>query len=157
MSFAFPRLFIFNISAIGSCTEHDFLEHFLSSLKLQSNGILKIANMQSLTSGNDVQQLCQQSLQSNEEIFQILASSNNVKIERIISTGQTTPQDQIYDQETHEYVVLLQGHAKVTLVDENKTIELKSGDAINIPAHQRHVVSYTSSEPPCIWLAIHYN
>lgn len=77
-----------------------------------------------------------------------------VHIERILSAGHTTPEYQWYDQEMDEWVMLVQGSAKLFFAD-NEEITLKSGDYIFIPAHQKHRVTYTSSDPSCIWLAIH--
>lgn len=88
------------------------------------------------------------------EIFEAIASSPDVLIERIISTGQTTPMGQWYDQDRDEWVILLQGEAEITYSDGSR-IKLTSGDYVMIPAHQQHRVDYTSSEPPCIWLAVH--
>lgn len=91
-----------------------------------------------------------------EEYFEPLVSGDNVLIERIISAGQTTPVGEWYDQERDEWVILLQGEARVGYTD-GSIIVLKAGDYIFIPAHQKHRVEYTSSEPPCIWLAVHAN
>ena len=41
----------------------------------------------------------------NLEIFEKIISTEKIKIERIISTGQTTPSGEWYDQETDEWVV----------------------------------------------------
>ena len=90
----------------------------------------------------------------NEEIFELLVSANNILIERIISIGQTTPEGEWLEQERDEWVILLQGKAELTYFDHFQ-IQLKAGDYLLIPAHQKHRVSYTSVEPPCIWLAIH--
>jgi cupin 2 domain-containing protein len=89
-----------------------------------------------------------------EEIFEPLLSTENVLIERIISTGQTTPMGEWYDQERDEWVILLQGEAEISYGD-NSRITLKSGDYILLKAHQKHRLEYSSKEPPCIWLAIH--
>ncbi|MEA5533507.1 cupin domain-containing protein [Crocosphaera sp. XPORK-15E] len=89
-----------------------------------------------------------------EELFEPLLSTKDLLIERIISTGQTTPSGEWYDQERDEWVILLQGEAKLTY-ETGETYQLIAGDYLLIPAHQRHRVNYTSSEPPCIWLAIH--
>ncbi len=91
-----------------------------------------------------------------EELFEALLSTEGVLIERIISTGQTTPPGQWYDQDTDEWVILLQGEAELSYADGSR-IKLRAGDYLFIPAHQKHRVEYTSSEPPCIWLAIHLN
>ena len=92
----------------------------------------------------------------DEELFETLLSSDNVLIERIISTGQTTPPGEWYDQEQDEWVILLQGEAELSYADGSR-IKLCSGDYVFIPARQKHRVEYTSSEPPCIWLAVHVN
>lgn len=91
-----------------------------------------------------------------QELLEKIAESEKIKIERIISTGQTTPPGEWYNQELDEWVVLLQGKARLAYEDGSE-ITLNSGDYILIPAHQKHRVSYTSAQPPCIWLAIHGN
>jgi len=93
-------------------------------------------------------------LQSENEIFENILTGRNLKIERIISAGQTTPAGEWYDQETDEWVVLLQGEAELEFENGEKT-PLQSGDYIFLPAHYKHRVSKTSQKPPCIWLAIH--
>ena len=35
-------------------------------------------------------------------------------------------------------------------------VEMKAGDFINIPAHQRHRVEWTTPDEPTIWLAVFY-
>lgn len=92
----------------------------------------------------------------NEELFESLVSADNISIERIISTGQVTPPGEWYDQDQDEWVILLQGFASLAYGDGSK-IKLTTGDYLFIPAHQKHRVEYTSSEPPCIWLAVHGN
>ena len=87
-----------------------------------------------------------------EELTTILANSKNVRIERIISTGQTSDW---YDQEEAEFVVLLDGNAEIEF--ENKSpVTLQKGDTIIIAPHERHKVSYTSASPPCVWLCVFY-
>jgi cupin 2 domain-containing protein len=90
----------------------------------------------------------------DEECFEPLFSNPHVLIERIVSTGQTTPPEQWYDQERDEWVVLLQGEATLGYAD-GSTKALTAGDWVFIPAHQKHRVEYTSAHPPCIWLAVH--
>ena len=91
----------------------------------------------------------------NKEITEILASSENVRIERIISTGQITEPDFWYDQNENEFVTVLQGEAKI-LFDNGKEEHLVKGDYLMIPAHTRHRVSYTSIEPVCIWVVVFF-
>ncbi len=89
------------------------------------------------------------------ELFEALLQQDGLKIERIISTGQTTPAGQWYDQAQDEWVILLQGTAKLSF-DDQPAQTLQVGDYLHIPAHQRHRVEFTSTAPPCIWLAIHF-
>jgi len=89
-----------------------------------------------------------------EELIEAIIPDNGVLIERIISAGQVTPPDVWYDQDRDEWVVLLQGNAKLSWAN-GKVIEMGRGDWVFIAAHDRHRVEYTSQEPPCIWLAVH--
>lgn len=87
-----------------------------------------------------------------EEQINILAQNENVRIERIISRGQVTDW---YDQNETEFVVLLDGNAKLEF-ENNNILILNKGDSITIKPHEKHRVSFTSVEPPCIWLCIFY-
>lgn len=91
---------------------------------------------------------------ADAEVFDALIPDQGVLIERIISTGQASPPDLWYDQERDEWVVVLQGKAKL-MWEDGRTCELGRGDWMLIPAHARHRVAWTSQEPPCIWLAVH--
>jgi cupin 2 domain-containing protein len=94
------------------------------------------------------------SISASQEIYETLVASHDILIERIISKGHTTPTAEWYDQEQDEWVLLLQGEAVIAYDDASLSI-IKKGDYLFIPAHKRHRVEFTSSEPPCIWLAIH--
>ena len=88
------------------------------------------------------------------EEFAALFETSHLRVERIVSTGQTTPPGEWYDQSQAEWVMLVQGRATLTYED-GATLAMGPGDYVLIPAHVRHRVDYTSSEPPCIWLAVH--
>jgi cupin 2 domain-containing protein len=91
-----------------------------------------------------------------QELVERLLASKHMRIERIISTGQQTPHGDWYDQDNHEWVMLLQGAA--TLEFENAdVINLKPGDYVNVPAHCKHRVVWTDPDSISIWLAIHYS
>lgn len=90
-----------------------------------------------------------------EEIFQTLLSESNVRIERIVSTGQASPEGFWYDQSQVEWVLVLQGAAKIRFEDETKPRDLKAGDFLYIASHRRHRVDMTQANPPTIWLAVH--
>jgi cupin 2 domain-containing protein len=89
-----------------------------------------------------------------EELIEVIAKSNNAYVERIISTGKITPVEEWYDQKTDEWVVLLQGTARLCY-DNGEEITLNAGHHVFLAAHVKHRVTYTSSEPPCLWLAVH--
>lgn len=93
-------------------------------------------------------------LPRDKELFDELLTGDDVRVERIVSHGHETPEGDWYDQDTDEWVVLIQGRATLAWADETTT-ELEAGDAVFIPAHRRHRVASTTSDPPCVWLAIH--
>jgi cupin 2 domain-containing protein len=89
-----------------------------------------------------------------DELFTTLLESANVRVERIVSQGHSSPEGFWYDQDQHEWVILLKGAARLRFEDE--TVEMKSGHIINIPAHKKHRVEWTTPDEPTIWLAVHY-
>ena len=89
-----------------------------------------------------------------DELAETLAESGRVRIERIVSHGQASPAGFWYDQDQHEWVIVLKGAARLRFEDE--TIEMKPGDFVNIPAHKMHRVDWTTPDEPTIWLAVHY-
>jgi cupin 2 domain-containing protein len=90
------------------------------------------------------------------EITEILAGSQAVKIERIISRGHCSVEGFWYDQDYNEWVLLLQGKAGLAFADQSAAVELTAGDYINIPAHVRHRVAWTAEDTETIWLAVKY-
>ncbi len=91
----------------------------------------------------------------SEEIFETLIENKNFKLERILSSGQSTPPGKWFDQESDEWVVLLKGKAGLRFETEEKIIELTEGDHILIPAHKKHRVEWTDNKQKTIWLALH--
>jgi cupin 2 domain-containing protein len=91
----------------------------------------------------------------DEEIFQQLVDGEGVRIERIISSGHSSPESGWYDQDRNEWVLVLKGEA-ILLLEGDLPVNLKVGDFINIPAHQKHRVEWTDPDSKTIWLAVHY-
>jgi cupin 2 domain-containing protein len=71
------------------------------------------------------------------EKFEQIVSGKNIQIERIISTGQTTPSGQWYGQELDEWVILLQGEAELSYAGGTR-IRLKAGDYLLIHTYTKH-------------------
>jgi cupin 2 domain-containing protein len=90
-----------------------------------------------------------------DEWTTILARSPHVRIERIVSTGQASPPGFWYDQDEHEWVVVMRGAARLRM--EDGCVDLKPGDSLLIPAHQKHRVEWTSPDEPTVWLAVFYD
>mgnify|MGYP003385494513 CR=1 FL=1 len=91
----------------------------------------------------------------DSEAFNEILSNDSLKIERIISKGQCSPEHGWYQQTQNEWLILLQGAATLTF-DDNRELHLKPGDYLNIPAKQRHKVSWTAPDIETIWLTVHY-
>lgn len=89
-----------------------------------------------------------------DELVQSLVTAHGVRIERIVSHGHASPSGFWYDQDEDEWVVVLKGAARLRF--EDKTVELKPGDHVAIPAHRRHRVEWTTPNEATIWLAVFY-
>lgn len=88
-----------------------------------------------------------------EEFFETLFTGpSGLKVERIISHGHATPEGEWYDQPLDEWVMVLQGTARLAY-DDGTEAALGPGDQVLLPRHVRHRVAGTSS--PCLWLAVH--
>jgi cupin 2 domain-containing protein len=90
-----------------------------------------------------------------KEIFETLFRGKGVKIERISSLGQVTPDGEWLSERTSEWVLLLKGSAKLRFKKKNKSVSMKSGDYLFIPAHTFHRVEYTDKKNQSVWLAVH--
>lgn len=91
------------------------------------------------------------------EVFQTVLERGGIRIERIVSWGQATPDGQWYDQEQDEWVLVLAGEAQVQLADEAVVRHLSSGDWLYLPAHCRHRVAWTAPGRETVWLALHWH
>jgi len=90
------------------------------------------------------------------EQFTELLAAPGLRLERIVSLGQATPPGEWLDQERAEWVILLHGAARLLFEGESGARDLMPGDYVNIPAHCRHRVEWTTPDEPTIWLALHY-
>lgn len=88
------------------------------------------------------------------ELCQTLFNKPTIRIERIVSKGHCSAENDWYDQPNDEWVVLLQGEARLTFADA-QAVQLKAGDYLLIPAHCRHRVDWTTPDSESVWLAIH--
>ncbi len=90
-----------------------------------------------------------------EEIFTDLLKHEQVRIERIVSKGHTSPPKGWYDQDENEWVIVLKGSG-IILFENGTQIRLDMGDYLNIPAHSRHKVKWTDPHDITVWLAVFY-
>jgi cupin 2 domain-containing protein len=92
---------------------------------------------------------------ADAEHFETLVETPEVRIERIVSTGQRTPAETWLNQDCDEWVLLLQGAAELLLEGEPEPRPLRRGDHLLIPARTRHRVTWTPRGEPTVWLAAH--
>ncbi len=90
----------------------------------------------------------------SEELIETLLEKDNLRIERIVSRGHVS--SEWYDQDSDEFVLLVQGEAKLLFEQGNREVYLRAGDYIFIPAHERHKVTWTPPTSNTIWFAVHY-
>lgn len=87
-----------------------------------------------------------------EELIQTLFRASDLRIERIVSQGNSSPSDFWYDQDEDEWVIVLTGSAKLQF--EDRTVDMKPGDYVHIPSGHRHRVQWTTPDEPTVWLAV---
>jgi len=87
--------------------------------------------------------------EKDSEFFSTLLHVKNVTIKRIVSNTLSTPQTFIQDED--EWVVVLQGCAKVEI--DGVVHKLKKGDFLFIPSLKKHTLLKTKKV--VVWLAIY--
>jgi cupin 2 domain-containing protein len=92
-----------------------------------------------------------------EELFEAILGRETFRIERIVSRGHSSPAGFWYDQNEHEWVILLKGSAVLRFEDHSENVTLNPGDYINIEKHRRHRVESTDPKQDTIWLAVLYS
>jgi len=90
-----------------------------------------------------------------DEMFTPILERRGLRIERIVSHGHATPADQPYQQAEDEWVMVVEGAARLWL-DGTEEVELARGDHLMIPAGVRHRVTWTTPSGPTVWLAVHF-
>ncbi len=90
-----------------------------------------------------------------EEVTHTLLAREGIRIESIVSTGQSSQEGFWYDQAEHEWVLLLTGSAGLEIEGE-EVRNLKAGDFLLLPAHRKHRVAWTDTEAETIWLAVFF-
>ena len=91
-----------------------------------------------------------------DELTDRLVDVASVRIERIVSQRQSSPDVFWYHQEEIEWVIVLRGAARLQFAGDDVTLEMKAGDFVEIPAHRRHRVQWTSPNEVTVWLAVFY-
>ena len=88
------------------------------------------------------------------ELEETLFFLREAKAVRIKSKGHVSTEDFWYEQRDDEWVIVLSGAGEIEWPCGRKRM-LKTGDWLFLPRFEQHRVSYTSTEPPCVWLAIY--
>ena len=88
------------------------------------------------------------------EAFTELLGRPGIRLERIVSRGQSTPEDEPMVQDRDEWVLLLEGEAGIR-IEDSAEVRLGPGDYLTIAAGQRHWVTFTAKDRATVWLALH--
>ena len=90
-----------------------------------------------------------------ERIDELLVTGG-VRIERIESHGHTAPTDPDawFDQDEDEWVMVLTGAGRLVIEGSERPIEMRTGDAVWLPAHTRHRVTWTDADRSTVWIAV---
>ena len=90
-----------------------------------------------------------------EEFFEEIFSSGGIRVQRIVSLGHCSPENDWYDQTENEWVLLIEGEG-VLEFESGEQVRLTAGDHLNIPAHKKHRVVWTDPDRKTVWLAVFY-
>ena len=90
----------------------------------------------------------------SEELIENVFQTEHVRIERIVSTGQSSPPGFWYDQSEGEWVILFRGGATLEFKDASHMQRLLPGDYVYIPPHRKHRVFSTSEKQTTVWMAV---
>ncbi len=90
-----------------------------------------------------------------DEIVSVLVEGPAVRVVRIVSRGHASPSGFWYDQDEHEWVLVVSGSATLRFEDD-RSVELGPGDWMNIPARVRHRVDRTATDEDTVWVAVFY-
>lgn len=90
-----------------------------------------------------------------DELFETLVRSGALHVERIVSRGHVTPPGEWYDQPRDEWVLVVQGAARLAFAD-GREVSMGAGDWLVIAAHEKHRVTWTDPDCDTVWLAVHY-
>jgi cupin 2 domain-containing protein len=93
----------------------------------------------------------------DDELVTRLVEGENVRIERIVSWGQHSPDGFWYDQRQAEWVMVLSGGAVLTIEGAAEPIRMHPGDHLSIPAGKKHRVDWTDGDQPTVWLAVFFD
>ena len=91
------------------------------------------------------------------EIFDDIIVTDKLRIERILSKGQTSPSSGWHHQSESEseWVIVLSGYGVIEYINGDR-VTLKQGDYLNINTNEKHRVIETSPDETTVWLAIFY-
>lgn len=88
------------------------------------------------------------------EFLTDLVTGRGWRIEWIVSRGQATPRGQWFDQDEDEWVLVVAGSAGLLIEGESTERVLTAGNAVWLPAHVRHRVTWTDPAVPTVWCAV---
>lgn len=88
------------------------------------------------------------------EWVQVLLERPGLRLERIHSCCASSADGFWYDQAELEWVLLVQGSARLQFADEKEPRDLSVGETLWIRPHRRHRLVATDGPPGTIWLAL---
>ena len=78
-------------------------------------------------------------------------------LDLIHSNGFASAEEEWFDQDTHEWVAVLRGSARLQFQDQTDALDLSAGDHLYLAPHRLHRVLRTDPDPGTLWLALHWH
>jgi cupin 2 domain-containing protein len=86
-----------------------------------------------------------------DEAVDTLLQTKHVRIERMVLTDESTPDWS--DHDVGQWLILLRGSAAIDFYGEIGLRQMRVGDYLFVPPHQKHKITVTS-KVPSVWLVV---
>ncbi|MFH1877457.1 MAG: cupin [Candidatus Omnitrophota bacterium] len=93
---------------------------------------------------------------SEGEVFEDIIVNDKFILERIISSGESTPAGEWLAGERDEWVMLVSGSAELLFEGISGNVKMRPGDHLYIPAGKKHRVEKTWEAGRTVWVALRF-
>ncbi len=94
---------------------------------------------------------------TGHETNRVLHFGKGWRLELIVSCAACSQENFWYEQEEHEWILILRGSARLRFKKDNHIVDLNVGDQLHLLPYSSHRVEHTDSGSGTIWLALFWD